>query len=72
MRYFIIFAAMAVAFAGILTRVADQAGRTPSPQIAAASAVAAPAAPASSAGYRSITIPRDSRGHFQVDARADG
>jgi aspartyl protease family protein len=69
MRYFVIFAALAVAIAALLTQVADKAGRAPSPQIAA-SAVAAAAAPAS--GYRTITIPRDARGHFQVDARVDG
>lgn len=72
MRYFVIFAALAVAIAGLLTQVADKAGRAPSPQIAAASTVAAPTAPAASSGYRTITIPRDSRGHFQVDARVDG
>ncbi len=72
MRYFIIFAALALALAGILTQVADKAGRAPSPQIASASTAAAPVAPTSSGGYRSITIPRDARGHFQVDARVDG
>jgi aspartyl protease family protein len=70
MRYFIIFAALAVALAGMLTRAADKVARAPSSPVAASAAVA-PAAPASSSG-RSITIPRDSRGHFQVDARVDG
>lgn len=71
MRYFAVFAALALAFAGLLTRVADKAGRAPATEIAS-SAVAAPAAPASSSNYRTVTIPRDSRGHFQVDARVDG
>lgn len=71
MRYFAVFAALALAFAGLLTRMTDKAGRAPSTEIAS-SAVAAPAAPASSSNYRTVTIPRDSRGHFQVDARVDG
>jgi aspartyl protease family protein len=71
MRYFAVFAALAIAFAGLLTRLADNAGRAPTPTIAA-SAVVAPAAPASSSNYRTVTIPRDARGHFQVDARVDG
>jgi aspartyl protease family protein len=33
---------------------------------------AAPAQPTTSAGYRSVVIPRDARGHFQVDGRVDG
>ena len=70
MRYFLVFAALALALAGLATRMADNAVRTPSPQLAAA--VAAPAAPASSSNYRTVTIPRDARGHFQVDARVDG
>lgn len=71
MRYFAVFAALALAFAGLLTRMADKVGRAPATEIAS-SAVAAPAAPASSSNYRTVTIPRDARGHFQVDARVDG
>lgn len=71
MRYFAIFAALALALAGLATRMADKAVKSP-PQQIAASAVEAPVAPKTSSGYRSITIPRDARGHFQVDARVDG
>ncbi|GIK81136.1 MAG: TIGR02281 family clan AA aspartic protease [Pseudorhodoplanes sp.] len=71
MRYFVIFAALALAVAGLLTRIADRAVRTPAPQTAAV-AVVEPARTTPSAGSRSITIPRDARGHFQVDARVDG
>ncbi|MBZ0141048.1 MAG: TIGR02281 family clan AA aspartic protease [Pseudorhodoplanes sp.] len=70
MRYFVIFAALALAVAGLLTRIADRAVRAPTPQ--AAAAVVVPASPGPSAGYRSIAIQRDARGHFQVDARVDG
>ena len=70
MRYFLVFAALALALAGLATRMVDNAVRTPSPQLAAA--VATPAAPASSSNYRTVTIPRDARGHFQVEGRVDG
>lgn len=68
MRYFVVFAALALALAGLATRMADKAIKS-QPQQVAASAVETPA---SSGGYRTVTIPRDSRGHFQVDARVDG
>ena len=71
MRYFVVFAVLALAAAGLLSRLADKAGRAPSTEVAS-SAVAAPAAPATSSNYRTVTIPRDSRGHFQVDGRVDG
>ena len=71
MRYFVVFAILALAAAGLLSRLADKAGRAPSTEVAS-SAVAAPAAPATSSNYRTVTIPRDARGHFQVDGRVDG
>ena len=71
MRYFVVFAVLALAAAGLLSRLADKAGRAPSTEVAS-SAVAAPAAPATSSNYRTVTIPRDARGHFQVDGRVDG
>ena len=71
MRYFVVFAAVALAAAGLLSRLADKAGRAPSTEVAS-SAVAMPAAPATSSNYRTVTIPRDARGHFQVDGRVDG
>ena len=71
MRFFVVFAALALAIAGLLTRLADRAGRSPTAEVASV-AMAVPAAPATSSNYRSISIPRDGRGHFQVDARVDG
>ena len=71
MRFFVVFAALALAIAGLLTRLADRAGRSPTAEVASV-AMAAPAAPATSSNYRSISIARDGRGHFQVDARVDG
>lgn len=67
----VVFAALALAVAGLLSRMADKAGRPATP--VAASAVAAPAvSQPQPANYRTVSIPRDSRGHFQVDARVDG
>jgi aspartyl protease family protein len=71
MRFFVVFAALALAIAGLLTRMADRAGRSPSTEVASV-AMIAPAAPATSSNYRTVSIPRDGRGHFQVDARVDG
>lgn len=71
MRYFVVFAILALALAGLLTRLADKVGRSPAKENVSV-AVVAPAAPASSSNYRTVTIPRDARGHFQVDARVDG
>lgn len=69
-RSMVIFAGLMLAAAGIFARYMDTGAPTqPAPKAVAASAVAA--APTSS-GRRSITIPRDNRGHFQVEARVDG
>ncbi len=70
MRNVIIFAALALAFAGLATRFVDKAAKPPQPQVAA-SAVETPT-PTSSGGYRTVTVQRDARGHFNVDARVDG
>jgi aspartyl protease family protein len=70
MRMLVVFAGLALAIGGWLTSVADRAVPSqPRPAVAAV-AVAAPA-PAQTSG-RSLTIPRDSHGHFRVDARVDG
>jgi len=68
MRPLVVFAALAMAAAIVVPRYASHIGAAPS----------APAAPASLpadrvSGYaRSIVVPRDARGHFQVDALVDG
>jgi aspartyl protease family protein len=68
MRSLVVFAALVMAAAIIVPRYASRIGAAP----------AAPAATSSSpahevSGYaRSIVVPRDARGHFQVDARVDG
>lgn len=67
MRFFVVFAALALAVAGLVTRMIDNAGRNPSVQMASA-AVASPGAN----DHRTVSIARDHRGHFQVEARVDG
>jgi aspartyl protease family protein len=77
MRSIIIFAGMLLGLGVVVARIADQSGRRPAlaaaaPPAAAASA-AAPSAPAQQDSYgSSVTVPRDARGHFVVDARVDG
>jgi aspartyl protease family protein len=71
MRYFVILAGLAIAIAGALSRLVDVTSRPKSPPaMTAAVATTAMASPAANA--RVFVIPRDSRGHFQVDARVDG
>lgn len=71
MKSMVIFAGLMLAAAGLLTRYLDKGtpAQIPAPKAVAASTVAV--APSSSA-RRSIAIPRDNRGHFQVEARVDG
>ncbi len=68
MRSFIVFAALALAIFGTLSRFADHATK-PAPAVMSASTAGLPV---TNSGRRSVTIPRDSRGHFQVDGRVDG
>lgn len=67
MRAIIVFAGLALAIGAWVSSLADRTVK-PKPKETVAVAVSDPA-PAS---RRSITIPRDSRGHFRVDARVDG
>ena len=81
MRNIMMFAAMATTFGIIMARVADSmVPATPAsattrstaakPNTRFAAITASDRAPAASG--RSVTIPKDSRGHFQADARVDG
>jgi aspartyl protease family protein len=68
----ILFAAAAIAGAGVfMAQMADR--MTPaSAHTSAPAKEATVAAAAMPAANRSISIPRDARGHFQTDARIDG
>ena len=71
MRNLMIFAAILIGLGTFMAQVADKMAP------AAASASAAPRQPASAetvaqASSRSLSIPRDARGHFRTDGRIDG
>lgn len=67
----ILFAAAAIAGAGVfMAQMADR--MTPAPAHANLARKEATVGAAMPAGNRSISIPRDARGHFQTDARIDG
>jgi aspartyl protease family protein len=69
MRSVIIFAALALGASILVPRYATRIAPAPAPAVLAARPLAPVAAPANA---RSIVVPRDGRGHFQVDARVDG
>ena len=72
MRSIIVFAGLALAAAGLIANYLDRTATAPtsttSPSVTAATVGHAPPAKAN----RSVTIPRDARGHFQVGARIEG
>src|ERR1700694_2562712 len=69
MRYFVL-AGFALVIAAVVPRFAERpTPASPMPAIAAAS-VDSPLATATNS--RMVVIPRDSRGHFQIEARVDG
>jgi len=75
MRSVVVFAALALTASVIVPRYAAHMSAAPAPAPAALAArpVAPVAAvPAAAANSRSMIVPRDARGHFQVDARIEG
>jgi aspartyl protease family protein len=75
MRAVIVFAGLALAAAGAVPRYLDHTGGTTVRPVPAALAArtALPADAAMGAANRgSAVVPRDDRGHFQVDGRVDG
>ncbi len=67
MRYFMVFAALALAIFSLLSKFADKISHPrAAPIVASASTLPV------SYGPRSFAIPRDGRGHFQTEARVDG
>lgn len=69
MRNIMIVAAVMI---GLGTFMAQMADRMSSASATSAPRPATAAAMPSQTGYRSLSIPRDSRGHFQTDGRVDG
>lgn len=69
MRSIIVFAGLMVAAGSLVASWLDKTPpRSAKPEPVVAAAVQTPAA----SGRRTMTIARDRRGHFQVDARVDG
>jgi aspartyl protease family protein len=71
MRSVLIMAGILVGGGTVMAQMADRMSNAtwvPKPAVNVASLQDAP----SNAGSRSVSIPRDSRGHFQADARIDG
>jgi aspartyl protease family protein len=72
MRSVIAFALLALVAGILVPRYAARMSAAPSPApVAMAAQPTMPATPAA-ANSRSIVVPRDARGHFQVDGRVDG
>jgi aspartyl protease family protein len=77
MRNIMIFAAILIGLGTFMAQLADR--MTPRPASAAMAAstatvgrTATPAAPATQTALRSLSIPRDHRGHFLTEGRIDG
>jgi aspartyl protease family protein len=71
MRNIMIFAAVMICLGTLMAQIADK--MTPTPALAStASRKAAPVETPLQSGYRSLSIPRDSRGHFLTEGRIDG
>jgi aspartyl protease family protein len=71
MRAIVVFAGLMIALGVAVARFASQADIKPAPS-AMSARTAAPAQPTTSAGYRSVVLQRDPRGHFHTDGRVDG
>ena len=72
MRNIMIFAAIMIGLGTFMAQIADK--MTPAPASAAPSARLAvtPDTKTGQAGFRSLSIPRDTRGHFETEGRIDG
>jgi aspartyl protease family protein len=71
MRNIMILAAFMVGLGTIMAQMADRMTATPA-FANAASGKAVPVEAMAQAGTRSISLPRDARGHFQTEGRIDG
>jgi len=71
MRNIMIFAAVMVFLGTVMAQMADKMTATPALASTPSRQIASPETPASNA-LRSISIPRDARGHFQTEGRIDG
>jgi len=70
MRNIMIFAALLVGLGTFMAQIADKMSGTPA--LANTAGKNAPAPDTAPPGIRSLSIPRDARGHFQTEGRIDG
>jgi aspartyl protease family protein len=72
MRNIMLLAAFMVGLGTIMAEMADKMTATPAQASNASRANAASVETVAQAGVRSISLPRDARGHFQAEGRIDG
>jgi aspartyl protease family protein len=73
MRNLMIFAALLVGAGTLMAQMADKmTAATPALAMTSSPGGASAAQSSADAGIRSLSIPRDARGHFQTDGRIDG
>ena len=72
MRNIMILGAFMIGLGTIMAQLADKMTPTPAYANTLSARKTAPVEPSAQAGVRSISIPRDSRGHFQTEGRIDG
>jgi aspartyl protease family protein len=73
MRNLMIFAAFLVVGGTVMAQMADKmTGTTPALAMASPQRAGSAAQDEARAGSRSVSIPRDARGHFQTDGRIEG
>jgi aspartyl protease family protein len=72
MRSIIVFAVLALGASILVPRYAARLSTAPAPVAPVALAARPVAAATATANSRSVIVPRDGRGHFQVDGRVDG
>jgi aspartyl protease family protein len=72
MRSVMILAALMIGLGTIMAQVADRMTTTPALAATSSDVIASASVQDAPAGLRSITIPRDTRGHFQTEARIEG
>ena len=72
MRSVLVFAALALTASVVVPRYAAQIAARPVPMVGTAQPETRTGAGAAAAYSRSVIVPRDARGQFQVDGRIDG
>ena len=72
MRNIVIFAAIMICLGTVMAEVADKLTPAPAAATTTTARKALPAETVGQAGGRSLSIPRDARGHFATEGRIDG